>query len=187
MPKAGIAGPLATTPPPLLSNPVTVGALVTLGALVGIQAAYQRLLKLTVFGTTFLRDKKDALKYQKTLLAQPALVVLMLIWKDSSTVSDADIAAAGVTRLGSSCEPLNCHNLATRMAVDAGDFDRQQKRIQSVVTAAEAYGLVVRRPAEKSRRKALCGTQALHKLMLALSTAVQPICAEVGAVASGGL
>jgi hypothetical protein len=88
----------------------------------------------------------------------------MAIWKESDQVSDAEIGAAGVIRSGTACTPINCHNLAMEMEAASKDYDRQEKRIQGVVEAAEAYGLVVREQVKNTRQRALRVTAMLPRL-----------------------
>jgi len=180
MTKSSTASPFEVVSAPA-GVAATVDALHTLGAMIRIQAAYQHLVKSRVFAATTLTDRKAALRYEKTLLAQASASVLMVIWKDSPTVTQQDLNGAGLERLGSACEPLTCHGLATRLAVDGKDFEKQQKRVQAIVAAGEAYGLVVRDAHATSNRRILRGTQQLHDLMLALSALIRPICADAAA------
>ena len=164
----------------------TADALAVLGAAVQMQEIYQDLLQQLIFDTVTISDRKSARRYQRTLSAQPALNVLMFIWKDSESVSGPALDMMGLERFGTDSEPINCHALAKEIAEDVADFERQHKHIQAVVAAAEAYGLVERTPHGTSRRQILCGTAQLHRLMVALGADLRPIYAEA-ALGGGGL
>jgi hypothetical protein len=164
MSKAGLAEtePLAQ----LANTDVVADALASLGATVLVHAAYQQGLKRR-FSQVPLPDRKAAQKHQKVLLAQPALQILMIIWKESPWVGDGAVEAAWVSREFSDDNPINCHSLATRLAEDVSDFERQQKRVQSVVAAGEIYGYIERQPCQ-TRMRTLVGTDILHEMMVRL-------------------
>lgn len=185
---ASTAAPLM--PPPLsdAATPTeTVSALVTVTGIVDIAGVWQGLLIDTVFAETVVEHGTNRVTFQRRLLSEQAMRVLMIVWKDSEHVCDHAIDAAGVSRVGSDCAPINCHNLAKRMAADANDVDRQEKKIQGIIKAAEAYGLVAKEKFKNTRQQALRGTERLHRLMLAIDSEVRPICAEIAASGPGGL
>ncbi|WP_288806478.1 hypothetical protein [uncultured Novosphingobium sp.] len=165
----------------------TVSALVTITGMVDIAGVWQGLFIDTVFPETTIAHGKNRVTFQRRLLSELAMRVLMIVWKDSEHVCDNAIDLAGVSRVGTDCAPINCHNLAKRMAADVDDLDRQEKKIQGIVKAAEAYGLVIREKFKNTRQQALRGTDRLHRLMLEIDGEVRPICAEIAASGPGGL
>jgi hypothetical protein len=165
----------------------TVSALATAGGFIEILGVWQTLLHERVFPLTDLSENgKEELTFRKRLLSQPGMAVLMIVWKDSGQVSDEEIEAAGVIRVGAPSAPINCHNLAKKLAAGIDDYDRQEKIIQGIVKAAEAYGLVKRAKFGNTRQLALCGTERLHELMLAFDETVRPICGEIAGSCPGG-
>jgi hypothetical protein len=186
MTKATVATQI-TAPHSVPADPATVDALVTLGGLIETFANYQVLLETQVFAKIRLPDRKAAQRHQKVLLGAPALPILIMIWKESGFVGDAEIFAGDVERHYSECDPMNCHGLATRLAADASDLERQQKRIQAVAAAAEAYGLLTREKFKTTRRMILRGTEELHILMLAVSADVRIVFSDILAPVPGGL
>ncbi len=182
------AVPLVSSPSSDPANATeTVSALVTVTGLVDMAGVWQGLLIDSVFSETIIEHGTNRLTFQRRLLSDQAMRVLMIVWKDSEHVCDHAIDAAGVSRVGSDCAPINCHNLAKRMAADANDLDRQEKKIQGIIKAAEAYGLVAKEKFKKTRQQALRGTKRLHRLMLDIDSEVRPICAEIAASGPGGL
>ena len=176
----------APVPPPIAME--TVSALATIGGFIEMLGVWQALLKKRVFPLTDLTDNgKQELTFRKRLLSQPGMAVLMIVWKDSAQVSDAEIGAAGAIRVGTPCAPINCHNLAKKLAAGIDDYDRQEKIIQGIVKAAEAYGLIKRLKFGNTRQLALHGTKRLHELMLAFDEDVRPVCEEIAASCPGGL
>lgn len=163
----------------------TVNALVTLGGLIETQLVYQQLLEQKIFCGPCLADDKDAAKFQKKLMAQSSVNVLLLVWKDSQSVTVTNLNQAGMERLGSQCSPINIHSLATSLSTSVSEFEKQQKWIRSVVEAAEAYGLIQREPHEKSRRRILCGTEKLHAFMLALHAEIAAMYLRLATLAGG--
>lgn len=158
------------TQPPitLLANTdVVADALAALAATVSIHDAYQQMLRLR-FGIVEVADQKAARRHQKVLLAQPAMQILLIVWKESPIVSDDSIDAAYLDRDFSPDDPINVHSLAKRLAEDVDDFERQQKRVKSVVAAGEIYGYIVRGEACRSKSRGLMATSALHELMTRL-------------------
>ncbi|MFI0849385.1 hypothetical protein [Mesorhizobium sp. IMUNJ 23232] len=188
MSKLSVAQPATTAAAigPIVAT-ATVSALGTIGGLLEVFDVWQDLLRKTVFPLVEIADGMDKRAFQRRLMSQQAMSVLMVVWKDSDHISDADVYAAGAERVGTSCAPINCHNLAKSMAVDINDLDRQEKKIQGIVKAAEAYGLIVREPFNNTRQRALRGTERLHRLMLDLDCEVRPICADIAASGQGGL
>jgi len=166
----------------------TVSALATAGGFIEMLSVWQGLLRERIFPSVDLsQNRSQENTFQKRLLSQPGMSVLMIVWKDSSLVSDAEIEAAGAMRVGSPCAPINCHNLAKKMAAGVEDYDRQEKIIQGIVKAAEAYGLIKREKFGNTRQLALRGTERLHQLMLAFDQGVRPICGEITDSGPGGL
>jgi len=146
------------------------------------QDAYQQALK-QIFARMPIEDRKDALTWQHALLAQSSIGVLMIIWKESTYVTEVDLIAIGLERDYSPARPLNCHSLATSIAESAADLGRTQKRVSGIVTAAEAYGLVDRVRPEGFRHFDLRGTARLHELMLRVGRVLSEIAADVTAQA----
>lgn len=171
--------------PPISSD--TVAALNTIGGLIEMSELWTELLMVQIFPKAEVPDAKSRKAFQRRLLSQQAMSVLMVVWKDSDLVGDAEIGASGASRVGTHCAPINCHNLAKKMAADIDDVDRQEKKIQGIVKAAEAYGLIVREQVKATRQRALRGTALLHQLMIELHCEVQPICADIAAQDPGGL
>ncbi|MER9759980.1 hypothetical protein [Mesorhizobium sp. M0138] len=189
MPKLDIATSAiaATAAVPFVARE-TVSALTTAGGVLEILGVWSHLMKAQVFPHVDMSVNRTlANTYQKRLLSQHAMSVLLIAWKESDQVSDAEINAAGAERIGTSCAPINCHNLAKRMATDVGDFDRQEKIIQGIIKAAEAYGLIAREQFKNTRQRALRGTERLHALMLSFDDKVRPICGDIAASGLGGL
>jgi hypothetical protein len=188
MPKLDVAEPaLAGTPPLPLVDPNTVAALDIAGGFFEMVAAWQGVLQRRLFDEVDLStDRKAELKLRKRLLSQQGYSVLMAIWKESDHVSDAGRTAAGVARVGTDSAPINCHNLAKAMEASSQGFDSQEKRVQGVAEAAEAYGLVERKTCESGRQRPLCGTACLHALMLEFTEEVRSICADIAASSPGG-
>lgn len=176
----------APTAPPIAIE--TVSALATAGGFIEMLGVWQALMHERVFPLVDLSyNRTEENTFRKRLLTQPGMSVLMIAWKDSSQVSDAEIDAAGVGRVGSACAPINCHNLAKKMATGVEDYDRQEKLIQGIVKAAEAYGLIERAKFGNTRQLALRGTERLHQLMLAFDERIRPICGEIAGYGPGGL
>lgn len=174
------------SPAALTGSPATVNALMRVVAMIEAQGVFQHYLEEFVFPSFVLTNRKEAARHEKILMSPSSMPILAMIWKDSAFVTDADRAAVGAERDDDDSNPLNCHKLATAVAADASDLARQQKRIQAIVAAAEAYGLLVRERTPTVRCRELCGTELLHKLMLAFSAQVGPIFGEA-ALSSGGL
>lgn len=189
MAKIDIAQSLLTsapTAPPIAVE--TVSALMTAGGFIAMLGVWQRLMRERIFCLTNLNDNRTQENtFRKRLMSQPGMSVLLIVWKDSAFVSEAEIEAAGVARAGSACAPINCHSLAKRMATGVEDYDRLEKLIQGVVKAAEAYGLITRAQVGNTRQRALCGTILLHQLMLAFDEKVRPICGDIAGSGPGGL
>ena len=72
------------------------------------------------------------------------------------------------------------------MATEIGEVDSQEKKIQGIVEAGVAYGLIEREQINTTRQRALRGTERLHRLMLGLDSEARPICADI-ASGPGGL
>jgi len=189
MAKLDIAQSAPTSEP--IAPPIsieTVSALATAGGFIEMLSVWQALLRERIFPLVDLsQNRTQQNTFRKRLLSQPGMSVLMIVWKDSPQVSDAEIDAAGAMRVGSSCAPINCHNLAKKMATGIEDYDRQEKIIQGTVKAAEAYGLIERAKFGDTRQLALRGTERLHHLILAFGEDVRPICGEIAGSGSGGL
>jgi hypothetical protein len=183
------ASPLPTIARPIPPNvPVeTVSALVTIGGMIELSEVWQNLLRETVFPASEIADRMDRRLFQERLMSDLGQKLMMIVWKDSGHVCDGAIDAAGAERVGSEHTPINCHNLAKRIAIDKHDVDKQEKRIQGIVKAAEAYGLIKREQVKKSRQQALRGTERLHRLMLDLNAEARPICADIATSGPGGL
>ena len=173
---------------PIVVTPATVSALGTATVLVDTARVWGRLLKSVVFPDVMIADGKKRVNARRRLDNEKARYVLSLIWKDSGTVSDADVDEAGLDRTGTTDAPINCHNLAKDFAEgDVDDFDRQEKQIKTIVLAAEAYGLVVREQCAGKRQRPLRGTAKLHELMLAMDAAMRPIFSDLNTSGLGGL
>jgi hypothetical protein len=184
----------ATAVTPLIARPIpphvpeqTVSALVTVGGMIEMSEVWQDRLRDTVFPATEVADRMDRRLFQERLMSDLGQKLMMIAWKESSYVCDGAIDAAGAERLGSDCAPINCHNLAKRIAFDKDDIDKTEKRIQGIVKAAEAYGLIARERFKNTRQQALRGTERLHGLMLELTGEVQSICADIATSGPGGL
>lgn len=183
-----------TTATPSIAHPIpptvslqTVSALVTVGGMIEMSEVWQDLLRAKVFPATEVADRMDRRLFQERLMSDLGQKLMMIVWKDSSHVCDGAIDAAGAERIGSDCAPINCHNLAKRIAFDKDDVDKTEKRIQGIVKAAEAYGLIDREKFKNTRQQALRGTERLHDLMLELNSEVRPICADIATSGPGGL
>ena len=188
MPKLDVAPSAIAVPPAQFIAQETVSALTTAGRFLEMLGVWQELMREQVFPAIDMKDNRTlANTYQKRLLSEQAMAVLLIVWKDSDQVSDAEVDAARAERLGTPCTPINCHNLAKKMAASVDDYDRQEKIIQSIVKAAETYGLISREQFKNTRQRALRGTERLHALMLAFDRDVRPICAEIAAPDPGGL
>lgn len=188
MPKLDVASSaLAATPLVSPADSETVSALTTAGGVFEIHATWEHLLHTRVFQKIELSENRtEELSFRKRLLSQHGYAVLMAIWKESDQVSDAAIDAAGVERVGKPCAPISCHSLAIAMEPASKFYARQEKRIQSIVEAAEAYGLLEREQFNNTRLQALRGTAQLHGLMLEYTQEVRSICADFAAFGSGG-
>lgn len=187
---AQTAAPLPHTiarPVPPHVSVETVSALVMVGGIIELSQIWQDLLRETVFPRAEVADRMDRRLYQDRLMSEFGQKLLMIVWKDSGYVCDGAIDAAGAERVGCEQAPINCHNLAKRIAVDPHDLDKQEKRIQGIVKAAEAYGLIQREQFKNTRQQALRGTELLHRLMLDLNAEARPICADIATSGPGGL
>lgn len=184
MPKPIAAQPYLPGP---AVQPASVSALRALGGESRSQTAYHRLLIERLFDAVEIEDRKTRAKHQKTLLRRSSLAILMIVWKESEHVSDEELALADVSRVFSTTEPLNCHSLATRLADEPKNLGRTLKRIETIVAAATAYGLIERVPLTNARWKALRGTASLHQLMLHLGASLWSIYSDVAAQRFGDL
>jgi hypothetical protein len=188
MTKISVASSATTTIPPLASvTPITVRALSAAASAVEIADVWQRRLDTMVFATVVIADGKNRVGYRKRLATEKAKSVLTMIWTDSTCISDAEIDACGLRRIGSPLAPINCHSLAKGLAPTAAELDKNEKQIQGVVKAAEAFGLVVREPFKGTRQQALRGTEKLHRLMLAVSADTYAICEDLIASSTGDI
>jgi hypothetical protein len=173
---------------PSAAKPATVSALGTATVLVDTARVWSGLLKTIVFPHVTIGNGKVRVNAQRRLDGEKARYLLALIWKDSPTVSNADLDEAGLDRTGTIEAPINCHNLAKDFAEgDVEDLDRQEKQIKTIVLAAEAYGLVVREQCAGKRQRPLRGTAKLHELMLAMDASMRPIFSDLDTSGSGGL
>ena len=188
MPKPDVApSVLDVTAPLALADCDTVAALETVGGFFDMLAAWQDALQRLVFLKVDMSSNRKAERtFRKRLLSQQGQSVLAAIWKESEHVRDADRAAAEVVRATATGGPINCHNLAKAMETSSEAFDSQEKRIQGVVEAAEAYGLVERKACASGRERPRCGTASLHALMLEFTEEVRSICADVAPSRQGG-
>jgi hypothetical protein len=113
-------------------------------------------------------DAKDLLKYQRLLLDNETYSELLVIWRESPHVLDDHLAQANHERHFSG-EVMTAYGLAKRLAESTQDLARVNSRIQSIATAAEAYGLVERgNPNVKNRP--LVATKRLNEFVLRLSS-----------------
>lgn len=115
-------------------------------------------------------DRMDALKHQKVLLRTDSYLVLQIIWKESGSITDDELAAAGLAREFRSCA-LTCHALGVRLAVGKEDVGRSNTRVGTIIAAAEVYDLVSRATL-RSKLRPITGTPLLHGLMVDI---VQPM------------
>ena len=118
-------------------------------------------------------DRMDCLRHQKVLLRTDSYLVLQIIWKESASITDEELAAAGLAREFTSC-PLTCHALGVRLALGKEDVGRSNTRVATIIAAAEVYDLVSRETL-RSKLRPITGTPLLHGLMVDI---VQPLLAR---------
>jgi hypothetical protein len=167
-------------------SPAIVAAVATAGGFIAATLTWQSLMQELVFPNSVIVDAKTDLAFRQRLQTERAKSLLMLVWKDSDYVSAEELEAAGAHRVGTAQAPINCHNLAKRMALGVDDFDKMEKAIQQIVKAAEAYGLILRE-ACPGKARPLRGTALLHSVMLAFDGEVRPICADILATGPGAI
>lgn len=185
MTNTNVASPAAATTAPLSqADPASIRALNIAAGVVQLTDVWQTLMTMNVIDAIPLPDKGDAFTFPKRLVTEKAKAVLTIIWVNSRMISDEAVAAAGYKRLGTPSSPLNCHKIAKSLAPSSEDFAAEEKTIQKIVAAAEAYGLVRKEPFNSSRMRVLQGTEALHRLMLANCANCYDLCAEVAALGS---
>jgi len=150
-------------------------ALAALRGAIVAQSRYEILLKEDVFPQVSIEDKKSAISYQKTLLSNYSMNVLLIIWKESSFVPDEVLDSVGLTKRFSHEKPMTCYSLAVSITDGAQDFGRVHKRIETIVAAGVAYGLVELTPLSNARWKQLRGTERLAQFMIGLGTSFHEI------------
>jgi hypothetical protein len=164
-------GVLAQSPkkPESPSGPNDVPLLLRAHALhLNMIANYIEQLEATIFCQTAVDgDGKVLLKYRRILQSSDAYKVLVVIWKESSFVSERDLSAAGLNR--SYCgRDLTAHTLATDLSHTPYEVGKLNSRVRIIGLAAAAYHLVDR-DLVHGTRVVLKGTCILHNFMSHLS------------------
>ena len=107
--------------------------------------------------------------YRKLLLTANAYAILKIVWKESSFVSDEELAVWNMSKTYP--EGFNAHMLAKGLADTLHDLSKIQNTITRVFHAATTFDLIQRSRLRPVKGYAIFGTEALHKLMLRLAQA----------------
>lgn len=155
-------------------------AIRSLAVMVDLQDAYRQAFREMVSAAPRETLRSDGLKYLKTIESQWTLSILLILWKESGFVADADLAALGMCKTFP--DGINCNQLAIAVARSPAEVGRTIKRIDMIVEAGEAFGLVQREQPKASRIWWLSGTEKLNLFMLRFAH----LLAEIGVTGIGG-
>jgi len=180
MPTPEVVDPVVS-PPSEVTQTASTDALAMLGAIAQTHALWEAVLKTNVFPPAPSKTK-DERAARKTLSSPQNLTLLGLIWRESDLISEAELRAVGFCRAFSCHSPLNCHALAKRLAEDIESLARTQKRVETLVSAAEMFGLVSRIRTAGCAGNEIRATTALHQLMARLGPQLRAILARAPGV-----
>ena len=149
------------------SSPQVVRALTQQAQILGAWFRYLDFMRGEVF-TQLTRDQTSELpkRHQQVMLSHEFYYILMMVWKESGYVSDADLEES---KHGRSFKPgsLNAHSLGCAIAEDKHSVNAAVQRAANYMTIADAYGLV-RLAQTNSKPIEIRGTALLHRLVLAM-------------------
>ena len=161
-PTAGLSGA-----DKLESSPRVVRALTQQARILGGWFRYLDFMRGEVL-TQLTRGQTPDLpkRHKQIMLSHDFYCLLLIVWKESGYVSDADLAEA---KHGRSFKPgtLNAHSLGCAIAEDKHSVNAAVQRAANYMTIAHAYGLV-RLAKTASKPIEICGTDLLHRLVLAI-------------------
>jgi hypothetical protein len=144
----------------------TLRALDVLGAEENMDVCRQELLEELVFAQ-LQTNKQPESSYKRLLLTTTAHKIIKVFWKESSFISDSELAIMGMTR-NFPANNITQHGLAVLLSEEPSDVSGLNTKIRSVTIAAAAFGLIERKP-QSARRLSLCGTSLLHEFMVELA------------------
>jgi hypothetical protein len=139
-------------------------------AMAALSAIYEEVLEDVVFQAVVespASNKKEELKYRRTLRDPEVQTILAIIWKESDFVDKQSLDEAGFNKTFDDRE-LTVYGLATKLASSQMDLARVNSRIRSICMAAEYFGLIERERTTLTRGL-VRGTEKLHILMLAIA------------------
>jgi hypothetical protein len=137
-------------------------------AILALAALYGDLLRKTILNQPPCGcDRKAVMKYNRILLNDEAYLILLVIWRESSFVSEECLQRLGFKREFPG-RTMTAHGLATKLATSAETLAKTNARIRSVGIAAAAYGLI-ERDSSRDKSKPLIATLRLHQFFVALS------------------
>jgi len=127
---------------------------------------YERVIDETSSEDGSATDQKSLLSFKRLLKKPESLLILSLIWKESSFISQDMVQSIGMDKTFRS--PITQHGLAIALSDEPSDVSALNSIVRSVSIAAQHFGLV-QREAISPTKIALTGTEKLHDLMLRLS------------------
>lgn len=134
---------------------------------VAFTTAYQNALERTVLCTPCDGDTQTIATNSKVLKNLNTLPVLQFVWIESGYINQLELEETGLTMsIGES--NLTTHGLAVMLADTPSAVSASIKRVDAIVTAGAAYGLISRRQVHV-KRTTIAGTVALHDLMVLTS------------------
>ena len=140
---------------------------------------YTRLLKDIVFasGAVLQNDRKLVKYFRKTLTGNEANIVLSILWKESTHVTENELAYDGHSKLFVD-RPLTSYHLAVYLAGTKNDVAATNSRVRLIVAAGVAFGLIGKRQLTPTKIY-IFGTELLHNFMVRLGLENANSCARV--------
>jgi hypothetical protein len=140
---------------------------------------YTRLLNDIVFPQVIGRpeNRKMIKSFKRTLENNEANLVLSILWRESSYVTEEELFYDGLSRLSLE-RPLTTYNLAVYLADDKSEVASTNSRVRLIVSAGSEFGLVAKKQLTCTK-VFIFGTELLHNFMVRLGYENANSCAQI--------
>ena len=144
-----------------------------------LSANYTHLLNEIVFSRDIgVRENRKMIKsFRRMLQNDEANLVLSILWRESSYVTEDELSYDGLSKL---CleKPLTTYHLAVYLANNKNEVASTNSRFRLIVAAGAAFGLLAKR--RFSRTKVfISGTELLHNFIVRLGFENANSCAQI--------
>jgi hypothetical protein len=144
-----------------------------------LSANYTQVLNDVVFSkiNTQQDNRKLIQSFKRVLDSNEANLVLSILWRESSYVTDEELSYDGFSRLGLE-RPLTTYHLAVYLADNKNEVAATNSRVRLIVSAGTEFGLVNKQKLTNTK-VLIFGTELLHSFMVRLGFENANSCAEI--------